>query len=92
MIARWPLHLHPHIQFRKKKEGRKNERVIPLSGKQKLAQKSFRLLFMCPRPEFFLWPPMTVRESERANISVGHFGIRSKIGVLIVKRRSTDIV
>ena len=64
-------------------EEREKEMVIPLPGKQKLSQKSVRLHFMCPRLERFSWPPLTVRESQRKDISVGHFGtifsITSKI-------------
>lgn len=53
---------------------------------------SMRLLFMCPRPELFLRTPLAVRESERANVSLGHLGIISKTGVVLLKRRNMDIV
>ena len=65
---------------RRKREGNGNS----FTRKAKtLPEISVRLHFMCPRLERFSWPPLTVRESQRKDISVGHFGtifsITSKI-------------
>lgn len=84
MVTRWPLYLWPHVQFRKKKKDER--RVMPLSGKQKLTLKSLSDFCLHVKGQNFSFGSPDVRESERANISVGHFAIISTIGVLIVER------
>lgn len=76
---------------KEKKEGRKKRNAIIRKVKT-YPEISVRLLFMCQRTELCMWPPLPIRESERAYILVAYFSIINKIGVLIVKKRSMDIV
>lgn len=89
MITRWPLYLQPHVLFKKEEEGKGN---VFIREARTCSETSVRLLFVCQRPELILWAPLTVRESERADISSNHFGIISKTEVFMVRRSNMDIM